>query len=339
MNGYRLHVGDALEHLREMPSASVQVCLTSPPYWGMRDYGVVGQIGLESSRDEYLARLVDVFREVRRVLKKTGTLWLNIGDTYVAQWNGSAGSKSTLRQAVAGERVNGHEEVLKARRVGGPARGLRRKNLAGIPARLAIALQDDGWIWRARCVWEKANPIPESVGDRPTRSHEDVLLFAQTRYYQYDADAVRTPLKPKSHTTFGTLRVGLEDATPPHLQERIKARRLEKTMPERRPRLGTDGEPVGANLRDVWRIATTQRKRNHDHYATFPPELAEIPLRACSRVGDVVLDPFAGTCTTGVVALGLGCSFVGIELSPKYAETGRRRLARVNPLFVREEAP
>jgi site-specific DNA-methyltransferase (cytosine-N4-specific) len=277
-----LHVGDALEQLRALPSDSVQVCVTSPPYWGLRDYGVEGQIGLEPTRAEYVHRLVEVFREVRRVLRPDGTAWVVLGDTYASDaWGGGRGATSTINGGGQQRAARAAQLQLKSR-----LDGLKPKDKLGIPWRVAFALQDDGWWLRSDVVWAKPNPMPESVLDRPTVSHEFVFLFAKSEEYFYDFDATRD-------------------------------RRI------------NDGIVEYRSARDVWTIPT--QPSSLDHYAAFPEEIARRCVLAGSRCGDTVLDPFAGSGTTGVVALREGRRFVGVELNPAYAEMAETRARGVTP--------
>ncbi len=318
---FSIVVGDAADTLRGMDQDSVHCCVTSPPYWGLRDYGAKGQIGLESTVGEFLERIVEVFRGVRRVLRDDGTLWVNLGDSYAGTSGGSDGKHAGIHRYRAGGRT-----MHKA--------GLPRKNLVGVPWRVALALQDDGWILRSDIVWHKPCPMPESVQDRPTRSHEYVFLLTKGRHYHYDADAVRTPLRDKTRTTYGTARKA------PEGHERdgyVKAGNFAaSTMQHRKPRLTEDGEFAGANLRTVWTIAPEPFKGAH--FAVFPTALVEPCIKSGCPPGGLVLDPFAGSGTTGVVANRLGRDFVGVELNPEYAEMARRRIKADAPLFNSEVA-
>jgi site-specific DNA-methyltransferase (adenine-specific)/site-specific DNA-methyltransferase (cytosine-N4-specific) len=273
----KLVVGDCLEVLRALPEASVHACVTSPPYWGLRDYGVAGQIGAERTVEHYVASLISVFREVRRVLRPSGTLWLNIGDSY------TSGGR-TWRDADKKNPARGMTY-----RAPTPA-GLKPKDLIGIPWKLAFALQADGWYLRSDIIWSKPNPQPESVKDRPTRAHEYVFLLSKSERYFYDADAVKEP--------------------------------------------AVDGRSKRAR-RSVWTIQSEPLREAH--FATFPPKLVEPCVLASTKRGEVVLDPFFGSGTVGVVAEALGRSYVGIELNEDYADIARRRLRR-NAAPARGEA-
>lgn len=328
----RIIEGDVREKLREIEPESVQCVVTSPPYWALRDYGVAGQFGLEESPSAYVVALVEIMREVRRVLKKDGTLWMNLGDKYVAGRTGGVG-KTSIR---GGRRNMGAARAAQAatrdRRAHTVVRGLKPKDLIGIPWRAAFALQEDGWWLRSDIIWAKPNPTPESVLDRPTRSHEYMFLLSKSRRYFYDADSIRTPLTPKTFTTHGSTRKSKgTDAL-----GRVAAHNLSRDVPDRKPKLSESGEVLGANRRDVWtldeiEVPTVWTLSNepypHSHFATFPRALVEPCVLAGSRPGDVVLDIFAGSGTTLEVATSLGREAWGIELNPDYIPLIRRRLA------------
>lgn len=314
----RLYLGDCIEVMREMDAESVQTCVTSPPYWGLRDYGHDGQIGLEETPEAYVARLVDVFREVRRVLRDDGTLWLNLGDLYAAGGNGSRDSERWPKQS---RNANGFRSEHAKK-----GHGVKPKDLVGIPWRVAFALQADGWYLRSDIIWAKPNPMPESVTDRPTKAHEYVFLLSKSARYFYDADSIRTPLAPKTFTTFGTT---------PHAQGndalgKVKSDNWGRSVETRKPRTSADGTISGANARTVWAIAS--KPYAEAHFATFPPELPERCIKAGSREGDVVLDPFVGSGTTAWVARTLRRNAVGIDLSAEYLRLAGRRLQQLSLL-------
>jgi DNA modification methylase len=323
---WRIEVGDCREVLATLPDASVQTCVTSPPYWGLRDYGVSGQIGLEASPQGFVDELVAVFREIRRVLRADGTAWVNLGDTYMAGRSGGVGERSTITSKRG---ANAAREAWAKR--GGPshrsAPGLKPKDLVGIPWRVALALQADGWWLRSDVVWHKPNPQPENVTDRLSRAHEYLFLLAKSRRYYFDADAIREPLAPKTLTTFGTVprSKGTDDLGA------VKSDNWAKSIKERRPRLRPDGSYAGANKRTVWTVAP--EPFGEAHFATFPPKLVEPCILAGAPAGGLVLDPFAGAGTTGLVATRLGRRFLGIELNPKYAEMARQRIVNDAPLL------
>lgn len=298
--------GDCLDVMRQMEAASVQTCVTSPPYFGLRDYGHGGQIGLEDTPDAYVARLVEVFREVRRVLRDDGTLWLNLGDSYGAtggdthagfnqRYSGTGGSGSKQDAMLDGVKCRKHDT------------GLRPKNLLGTPWRVAFALQADGWYLRQDIIWHKPNPMPESVRDRCTKAHEYVFLMSKSPRYYYDADAVKEDaVKGAAGSTFH------KGKTATHQMNRssTKARENSETR----------------NRRSVWTVAT--RPYKGAHFATFPPALVEPCILAGAPEGGLVLDPFAGSGTVAQVCEQHGRHSVSIELNPEYADLIHQRLAR-----------
>jgi DNA modification methylase len=281
--------------------------VTSPPYWGLRDYGVTGQLGLEPTPEAYVAVMVDVFREVRRVLRDGGTLWLNMGDTYASGEVGRNDDDPTNLARRAELYGTGtvkpgiHERQQRRVRT-----GLKSKDLVGIPWRLAFALQADGWFLRADIVWAKPNPMPESVTDRPTKAHEYVFLLAKRATYFFDADAVREPYErdggSATYTAGGSTTNG------------VGSRSLHQMS------------AAGRNIRSVWTLATEPTPEAH--FATFPTALASRCILAGSRMGDTVLDPFAGSGTVGAVAERLGRHSVLIELSPAYIRMAEERTAQ-----------
>lgn len=253
--------GDALTTLRTLPSESVHCIVTSPPYFGLRDYGCDGQIGLEETPASYVAKLVEVFRESRRVLRRDGTFWLNIGDSYCSQAGSQVDSSYVSREGSQRGAWNGQSRK--------PVSGFKPKDLMMIPARVAIALQEDGWYLRSDIIWHKLTAMPESVSDRPTSAHEHVFLLAKSERYFYDADAIREPLRPKTYTTFGIAH---------HAQGNdalgmVKSDNWGRTVAERKPKLAADGQPAGANKRNVWPIAS--QPYSEAHFATMPPKLIE----------------------------------------------------------------
>lgn len=296
LNGKIIH-GDALEMLKKLPERSVQCCVTSPPYWGLRDYGVKGQFGQESSPEEYVENLVAVFREVKRVLCDDGTLWLNLGDSY----NGSGGPGSQWDSKNTKGKKSGAFKKFENPNKG--FAGLKPKDLVGIPWRVAFALQADGWYLRSDIIWHKSNAMPESVTDRPTKSHEYIFLFSKNKKYFYDADAIREPHKAVS---LQRMKYGWQGNQPPSNRK--------ASVTELRP--CNMCHPKGKNKRTVWTIAKGAYRGKH--FATFPREIPEMCIKAGSRLGDVVLDPFAGSGTTLKVAVQLGRVPIGIELNKRY---------------------
>lgn len=295
-NGSRILCGDSTEMLKTIPEGMADCCVTSPPYYGLRDYGKEGQIGLEESPEEYIEKLVRVFREVKRVLRDDGTLWLNIGDSYC-----ETGDKGNYKDPKNPEGRNG-QSVARNKRID----GIKSKDLIGIPWMLAFALRADGWYLRQDIIWHKTNPMPESVRDRCTKSHEYIFLFSKKPKYYFDIEAIKENAKPdnsvrdRDHTklnnTPGRTRMG-----------GLKTNHYTKR-----------------NKRDVWRIAT--RPYKEAHFATFPEQLIEPCILAGSRPNGIVLDPFFGSGTTGVVAEKFGRRYIGIELNEEYVELAKKRL-------------
>ncbi len=287
--------GDALQVAESLPSASVQTIVTSPPYFGLRDYGADGQMGAEASVGEYVAGMVALFRELRRVLKDDGTLWLNLGDSY--------GTPSAGRND-GDHRADGRPGGMSFKAVGTKkmvGKGAAPKNLGGIPWRTALALQDDGWILRSDIIWAKPNPMPESVTDRPTKAHEYVFLLVKSPKYFYDADAIAEEgLLPAG--TKRNIALGNKGA----VSGRNDSDRFGVVL---------DGT---RNKRTVWTIPTVPFSAAH--FAVYPPELIRPCILAGSRPGDTILDPFSGSGTTGMVATQEGRKYVGIDLNSDYLD-------------------
>jgi DNA modification methylase len=300
-------VGDVRTRLAEIPDGSVQTCVTSPPYWGLRDYGHDGQIGLEQTPDAYVAELVEVFRGVRRVLTEDGTLWLNLGDSYAGNSGGTQGaSGSRASRAFTGTMLGGK---------GG--NGIKPKDLVGIPWRVAFALQGDGWWLRQDIIWAKPNPMPESITDRCTKAHEYLFLLSKSARYYYDLEPIREDVKPGS----GSMATQAWDGYRGDKISDPRSLRVERTYDVIK----------GANRRSVWNIAT--KPFAGAHFAVMPEALVEPCILAGSRAGDTVLDPFAGSGTVGVVALKHGRNFIGTELNPEYAALAEARIHDDGPLF------
>ena len=306
----RILVGDVRTRLAEIPDGSVRTCITSPPYFGLRDYGHDGQIGLEQTPDDYVNELVEVFREVRRVLSDDGTLWLNLGDSYAGSGVGGGGNRKGNE--------NGQHDALKA--LGRPPvpTGLKPKDLIGIPWRVAFALQQDGWYLRSDIIWHKPNPMPESVTDRPTKSHEYLFLLTKSPRYYYDHEAIKED---------GVIPAGTKVAKGSAERQGLKG--VNARPPEYKV---YDGK---RNKRDVWTINTKPFKGAH--FAVMPEALAEPCILAGSAPGDTVLDPFAGSGTVAVVALRHGRNFVGTELNPEYSEIAQNRIYDDAPMFYQIE--
>jgi len=308
-----IYTGDALTVLRKLPESSVHCCVTSPPYWGLRDYGVAGQLGLEETPQQFVAAMVAVFDEVRRVLRDDGVCWVNLGDSYVG--GGRGGGAENCKQRTNAGSLDAAPNVRVA--------GLKTKDLVGIPWRVAFALQEAGWWLRSDCIWSKPNPMPESVTDRPTKAHEYVFLLTKSARYFYDAEAVQQPYAEASEGRYG-YDFGIKDGAGDAVNDR-------RTVPQ-----GARAMGGGANLRTVWSLPTQPFRGAH--FATFPEALAERCILAGCPVGGTVLDPFTGSGTTGVVAVGQARHFIGIELNPTYAAMARKRITGVMPLFVQAKA-
>ena len=341
---YQILQGDCRAALATLPAASVHCCVTSPPYFGLRDYGHDGQIGLERTPAEYVAALVDVFREVRRVLRDDGTLWLNLGDSYANddKWGGETGGK----QAYLPD--NDRQRVGRERR----STGLPAKSLIGIPWRVAFALQDDGWILRSDIIWHKPNSMPESVADRPTKSHEYLFLLTKRGRYYYDAQAIAEPAQfwQGQAATFERTGPVPEHVLPNQTAAQHRpdrggkggrnsfrgqgAEREGATGPANRDgrELADVGYGPTRNKRSVWSVAT--RPYPGAHFATYPVELVQPCILAGCPAGGTVLDPFSGSGTTGVAAIGLGREYIGIELNPAYIALAGRRLSTTQPALV-----
>lgn len=326
--GWLLYRNDVLRQLQNTEADSVHCVVTSPPYWGLRDYGVEGQIGLEDTIEEYVKKMVEVFEQVRRVLRPDGTLWLNMGDCYASSWPCS-------RRNVIGEGAlpNGRREARPPRL---PA-GLKTKDLIGMPWRVAFALQAAGWWLRSDIIWSKPNPMPESVTDRPTRAHEYLFLLTKAERYYYNADAIREALSPATkiritQPTFNQQTGGPKDSGTGNRSHRKALRNLRAKHEDENGKWRWNGSEfhsipdssIGANKRTVWEIPT--HPYAGAHFATFPEKLVQpCVLAGCPDEG-LVLDPFAGSGTVGIVALGLGRRFLGIELKDEYVMLAVKRL-------------
>ncbi|HEX9704484.1 MAG TPA: site-specific DNA-methyltransferase [Gemmatimonadales bacterium] len=317
-----LMLAQASAHALPLGDESVQMCVTSPPYWGLRAYqgeqrfawgggAWYGALGLEPTPELYVEHIVEVFREVRRVLRPDGTLWLNLGSSYAGGGNGGGGSFATERP---GWSVFGGRDPSRYTAT------LGRKQLVPIPWLVGLALQQDGWILRCDVIWSKPNPMPESVRDRPTKAHEYVLLLSKAERYFYDADAIREP-----HATPVERRGNKHGAMALRGQEAIRPRGNLEHTDDPAARYYANG---GRNARSVWEIAT--QPYPGAHFATYPERLAERCILAGSAAGDIVLDPFNGSGTTGRVALRHGRRYVGLDISREYlVEQSRTRIDRI----------
>ena len=310
--------GDCRETMRDWAADGVraQMCVTSPPYFGLRDYGHPGQLGLEQTPEQYVAAMVEVFRCVRDVMADDGTLWLNIGDSY-ARTGGTDRKVSSTAQV--GSTRNTMEQ-MSDRTSKASALGLKDKDLIGIPWMLAFALRADGWFLRQDIIWSKPNPMPESVRDRCTKAHEYIFLLSKSERYFYDADAVMEPVAAST----------VDRLSQPTLPQQVGSTRVPGKTNGNMKAVG-NGET--RNRRSVWTVAT--RPYKGAHFATFPPALIEPCILAGSRVNDIVLDPFMGSGTTAAVALQHGRQYLGCELNPAYQPLQDARIAdAVGPLFA-----
>ena len=301
-------VGDNRQALKELPDASVQTVVTSPPYWGLRDYGHDNQIGLEQSPEDFIEQLCIVFDEVWRVLKDDGTIWVNLGDSY-------AGNNS--RASNNGRAGFGNEREGVFLKTG---EGLKHKDLVGIPWRFAFAMQARGWYLRSDIIWHKPNPMPESVTDRPTKSHEYIFLMTKSPRYYYDHQAVKEPF---AESSVGRLA---QDIT-----QQVGSARANGGKKDNGNLKAVGDINAGRNKRTVWSVNVKGYKEAH--FATYPPELIEPCILAGSQEGDTVLDPFSGSGTTGEVALQNGRNYIGLELNPDYAKMSEKRLTQAVGMF------
>lgn len=297
---FKLLVGDAIEQLKTMPDKSINTCVTSPPYYGLRDYGIESQIGLEESPEEYINRLVEVFREVKRVLRDDGILWVNIGDSYSGSGKGPKGKISRDCQ-----------NMDKIGKGGNIPMGTKPKDLIGIPWMLAFALRNDGWYLRQDIIWAKNNPMPESVKDRCTRSHEYIFMLTKSRKYWFDREAIQEDAVSKSGAgaKFGGYKY--DDPDDP----KYKCYNGNKYIPNGK-----------RNKRDVWNCSVAITKEAH--FAVFPKELIEPCILSSCPVDGTVLDPFSGSGTTGIVSVNNNRNFIGVELNHEYIDITERRVEK-----------
>ena len=302
--------GDVIDKLKEIADGTVQTVVTSPPYWGLRDYQTEGQLGLEKTPEEYVEKMVKVFREVKRVLKKDGTCFLNLGDSYAGSTGQTGGKGLNTYQKEA----NATNSMMKPSKIN----GLKPKDLCMIPARVAIALQSDGWWLRQDIIWHKPNPMPESVQDRCTKSHEFIFLLTKSAKYYYDNNAIREPV---SDVSLKRAEYGWDCDRPSTKNASMNGEGIHtKKMGNRFV------NPDGRNKRSVWTITTKPYK--DAHFAVFPPKIPELCIKAGSKEGDTVLDPFFGSGTTGWVAQRLGRQWIGIELNAEYIKIAEKRFAQ-----------
>ena len=358
----KIYTGDAEKVLSDFPEDSIDCCITSPPYFGLRDYGVDGQIGLENSPEDYIERLLDVFNQVYRVLKATGTFWLNIGDSYAGSGHGY------LSEIKGKQATNKGTLFMENRKPSSVPIGLKSKDLIGIPWMLAFALRSKGWYLRQEIIWHKPNPMPESVRDRCTKSHESIFLLTKSPKYYFDYEAIMEPANydgRKDTTAKGSpkymqipgvpvqnLANGIHERWPNRIRGYASKDNEQTGKPDQhhgihiRPRLfgsknqtGTERNDIGnvwldkpaRNKRDVWIVPTRPFKGSH--FATFPPDLIKDCIKAGCPPEGIVLDTFFGSGTTGIVAKQLDRYYVGIELNPDYVKMAERRLREHSTLF------
>jgi len=337
--------GDAIEVLGRMLH-KVQCCVTSPPYYGLRDYGHPGQLGAERTPEEYIANIVELGRGVRSVLREDGVFWLNLGDSY---YNYRPGVGGLAKQSIA----KTDQDLPKATsRRGTKLVGFKEKDRLMIPARCAIALQADGWYLRDEIVWHKPNPMPESVQDRTTKAHEMIYLLTKNKDYYYDAESIKEPYSP---ATMPRMARGVSDhhknvdgapGQSPHSMNQPRLRSSYEGQATKDYELALAQNPsdskrrieesilngTGANKKSVWSVATYPQ--SDEHFAAFPPDLIKPCILAGSRLGDTILDPCAGRGTTGEVAIGLGRSVILIEINPKFSAMCTRNLNKAQPGFL-----
>ncbi|MBK1439785.1 site-specific DNA-methyltransferase [Parapedobacter sp. ISTM3] len=304
----RIYSGDCLEGMRGLPAGCVQCCITSPPYFRLRDYGIEGQLGVEDTPEQYVERLVTICSEIRRTLKDDGVFWLNLGDCYWGSGKATSNREYWKRHTEFGKATKRHFSSF-----GKPTYGnhpvIKPKDLIGIPWMVAFALRKEGWYLRQDIIWHKPNVMPESCTDRCTKSHEYIFLLSKNRRYYFDNDAIKTVMKGTPHDLISRVsNKGLDNP-------------LVNTMRKQR------GPYLMANRRSVWRI--TNKPFKGAHFATFPSEIPELCIKAGSREGDVILDPFMGSGTTALVAKRLNRHYIGFELNPDYVRMAEQRIALV----------
>lgn len=316
MSDFKIINDDCIETLLDMPDEFVDCCVTSPPYWGLRDYGVVGQIGLEKTIEIYIQNMDIVFREVKRVLKPQGTLWLNLGDSY---YNYRPGKGQKINKQTL-SKTNQDLPTICHRR-GTKIHGLKEKDLIGIPWRVAFKLQQSGWYLRSDIIWHKTNSMPESVLDRPSRCHEYVFLLTKNSRYYYDHDQIREPYLDSSKERYKT----------PVFETAPGYRRPDGNLSRKSNKKIIVPNPKGKNKRSVWKISSTKIKGSH--YATFPEKLVQPCILAGCPEGGLVLDPFSGSGTTGIVANKFNRNFIGIELNSDYVKLSLERAKNLQPVL------
>jgi len=311
--------GDAQSVLRTFPNECIDMCCSSPPYWGLRDYGVDGQLGLEKTPEEYVAKMVEIFGEVKRVLKPEGTLWLNLGDTYsshkdcksIGQTLAKGTNRETAHEIDKGKSHSRNTKALKSC-------GLKNKDLIGIPWRVAFALQADGWYLRQDIIWHKPNPMPESVRDRCTKAHEYIFLLSKQPKYYCDMEAIKEDAKDAESYS------GRRERNAPQMYHADRKNCSQSGSVKENGKLTSGQTYPKVNKRSVWTVTT--KPYSEAHFATFPPDLIEPCILAGCPKGGVVLDPFMGAFTTALVAYQQRRNYIGCELSPAYIKLGEKRI-------------
>ena len=304
----RIICGNCLEELKKFDDKSIQCCITSPPYWNLRDYGIDEQLGLEKTPEEYVDKLVNIFREVRRILCNDWTLWLNLGDSYASSMKGSNSNGTWQDRSNCKQGTN--VGALKLPPQKASSIGLKPKDLVGIPWRVAFALQADGWYLRQDIIWHKPNPMPESVKDRCTKSHEYIFLLSKSAKYFFDTNAIKEPAVQNRWGGHKPINTNNSKDIDNQFSGLTRERDM---MPEFR------------NCRDVWSVVTKPYKGAH--FATFPEKLIEPCVKAGCPIDGIVIDPFFGAGTVGVVAEKLGRRYIGIDLKLAYVEMAKERIA------------
>jgi DNA modification methylase len=325
-----IHNLDCLKGLKMLGDKSISCCITSPPYFNLRDYGVDGQIGLEETPTKFINKLVKIFREVKRVLADDGTLWVNIGDSYASLAGGYSETGSRGKTAIISKKTQ--SSVVKSKRIK-PLEGLKAKDLIGIPWMLAFALRKDGWYLRRDIIWAKPNPMPESVTDRCTKSHEYIFMLSKSPRYYYNADAIKT--EPKYTGLKGMTESGFKDAKTFNGKHSDKQRghsRKHAGFNERWDNMTHEEQmSLKANKRSVWQVPT--KPYADAHFATYPPELILDAIKAACPENGIVLDPFMGAGTTALVCGKLNRNFIGFELNPEYVKIANKRLRKELGMF------
>lgn len=356
---------DCIEGMKQLPDACVDCCVTSPPYFGLRDYGTAGQIGLESTPEAFVAKMVEVFEQVRRVLKPGGTLWLNLGDSYAAGPKNRTAEQAERKSTIRGSTETQRQSLKQQNKI---VAGLKPKDLIGVPWMVAFALRSAGWYLRQDIIWNKPNPMPESVTDRCTKAHEYIFLLSKSQKYYYDAFSIATPYQDKTLTTFGCDVKGKGDGT-----GLIQSENWANSISVRKPKEwktpdgwdtgkgshgayhkeGREKGKKGYKHRGTGDQKLTGHSGNYDdqgnligtgkankrsvwsvstmpykeaHFATFPEELPATCIKAGCPIGGTVLDPFMGAGTTALVARKLDRNFIGFELNPEYIKIAEKRL-------------